>query len=173
MIEIERMFLAKYLPNLNECEKVEMMDVYMPAEIGKHSPIRIRRKGDKFRITKKYRVSATELKEETIELNEREFNLLIDNNWERVSKIRYKYPYNGLIAEIDVFQDKLTGLVTVDFEFDDNEKAKNFEMPDFCLTEVTNEDFMRGGVIFNKGYEDIKDKLEGFGYKKLFLENVN
>ena len=38
-------------------------------------------------------------------------------------------------------------------------------MPDFCLAEVTQEEFIAGGMLCGKSFEDIKDKLEKFGYR--------
>ncbi|MEK6905851.1 MAG: hypothetical protein AABX24_05615 [Nanoarchaeota archaeon] len=43
-------------------------------------------------------------------------------------------------------------------------------MPNFCLAEVTQEDFIAGGMICGKTYEDIEDDLRKFKYNKLFLE---
>lgn len=40
-------------------------------------------------------------------------------------------------------------------------------MPDFCLAEVTEEDFVAGGVICGKSYADIESELARFGYEKL------
>ena len=61
---------------------------------------------------------------------------------------------------------KLDGLVVVDFEFGTEEEKLAFEMPDFCLVEVTQEEFIAGGMLAGKSYEDIKEKLEEFGYSK-------
>jgi len=46
----------------------------------------------------------------------------------------------------------------------------NFQMPDFCLVDVTPEVFIAGGVICGKTYADIEDSLKKFGYSKLFLK---
>ncbi len=40
-------------------------------------------------------------------------------------------------------------------------------MPDFCLVEVTQEDFVAGGMLCGKSYEDIKADLDRYGYTKL------
>lgn len=40
-------------------------------------------------------------------------------------------------------------------------------MPDFCLAEVTEEDFIAGGVICGKTYADVAPELARFGYEKL------
>ncbi len=68
-----------------------------------------------------------------------------------------------------MFQGDLKGLVVVDFEFDSIEEKDSFEMPDFCLVDVTQEDFIAGEMICGKFYEDIESELNRFDYKKLFL----
>jgi len=42
-----------------------------------------------------------------------------------------------------------------------------FVIPDFCLAEVTHEDFLAGGMLCGKSYSDIEDKLKKFGYVKI------
>ncbi|MBI5872109.1 hypothetical protein HZB88_03405, partial [archaeon] len=83
--------------------------------------------------------------------------------------LRYYYDYSSRIAEFDIFQDELKGLVLVDFEFATIEEKDNFQIPDFCLIDTTQEVFTAGGMICGKSYQDIKDNLKKFNYKKLFF----
>ena len=69
-----------------------------------------------------------------------------------------------------MFQGALCGLVLVDFEFDDRAELDSFEMPDFCLADVTDEVFIAGFKLSGKKYVDIEDNLTRFGYKKLSLD---
>lgn len=173
MIELEKTYLAKKLPeNLKSCKFKEIIDVYIP-KLSDHPKIRLRKNGDRFEITKKEpinRKDTSNLKEQTIILTETEFNALNKLEGKRVRKIRYHYDYNGQMAEIDVFQDDLRGLVVVDFEFASLKEKNNFQMPNFCLVDVTQEDFIAGGMLCGKSYKDIKNQLIKFGYKKLFVE---
>lgn len=174
MIELEKTYLAKKLPeDLKNCELKEIIDVYLP-KTSEHPKLRLRKNGDKFELTKKEPVNqgdASHQKEQTIILTEIEFNDLNQQlKGKRIRKIRYNYDYNGRIAEFDVFQDELYGLVVIDFEFANSDEKNNFQMPDFCLIDVTQEIFMAGGMICGKSYTDIEDNLEKFGYNKLFLE---
>lgn len=175
MIEHERTFLAKSFPEgLKNCIFKEMLDIYLPDGMS-HASIRIRKRGEnRFVITKKQPVNEndhSQLKEETIVLTKEEFELLEKQiAGRRVHKVRYYYDCNGKIAEIDVFTDKLKGLVLVDFEFETEEEKLKFEMPDFCLVDVTQEKFIAGGMLCGKSYEDIEEELESHNYTKLFLE---
>ncbi len=58
----------------------------------------------------------------------------------------------------------------VDFEFKNLKEKDAFTMPDFCLAEVTQEEFTAGGMLCGKDFADIEENLEKFNYKKLFLE---
>lgn len=170
MIEREKTYLAKQLPEgLEKCEKKEIYDLYLPKE-HPHPKIRIRKNGNKFEITKKKPISgedASHHHEHTIHLNEAEFNSLKKLPTKDVRKVRYFYPFNGRTAEIDVFQDALKGLVLVDFEFQSKKEMNNFEIPKFCLADVTQEEFIAGGMLCGKSYENIEKELDKFGYKRI------
>jgi adenylate cyclase len=169
MIELEKTYLAKELPDLSNCKSKSMIDVFIPKS-ERHPILRIRKNGDKFEITKKHPTKegdSSKQHEFTINLTGEEFNSLSQINGKITEKIRYEFSYNGRICEIDVFQGMLKGLVLVDFEFDSEEEKDNFEMPEFCLADVTHEEFVAGGMVCGKSYEDIEEELKKFNYKKL------
>lgn len=173
MIELEKTYLAKYIPeNLTDYQSKEIIDVYLSKD-SDHPKLRLRKNGDSFELTKKAPVKtddASQQEEQTINLTATEFDRLNSQiEGKVVSKIRYFYDYNGNIAEFDVFQDKLLGLVIIDFEFITVFEKEDFVMPDFCLADVTQEVFVAGGVICGKSYEDIEADLDKFEYKKLFI----
>jgi len=178
-IELEYSYLAKELPQgLRSCKSKEMLDIYIPDGIP-HAPIRIRKRGEKYEITKKCPENEDDhsrLIEQTIVLTEKEFLALRNEiKGRRVHKTRYFYPHNGRTAEIDVFMDDLEGLVLIDFEFENEEEKSKFKAPDFCLVRVRGdgiqgENFLAGGMLCGKKYSDLEPKLKKLGYKKLFLE---
>ena len=69
-----------------------------------------------------------------------------------------------------MFRGKLAGLVLVDIEFQSVEEKDEFKAPSWCLAEVTQENFLAGGMLCGKSYADIKEKLLQFGYEKLLLQ---
>jgi len=172
MIELERTYLAKYLPKgLSNCDSKEIIDIYIPKS-SIHPTLRIRKNGSKYEITKKEPVKGNDSshqREQTIILTESEFKELAQLDGKKTYKIRYCYDYNGRTAEIDVFQGTLKGLIIVDFEFKEIGEKDSFEMPDFCLIDITQEEFIAGGMLCGKSYEDIEDDLKRFNYSKLFL----
>lgn len=169
MDEFELTFLAKFLPNdLEKFPSKEIVDIYIPKE-KEHPTIRLRKNGDVLELTKKEPVNGEDSSwqlEQTIHLTEEEYKVFAKLDGKKNSKIRYKYPYQNQTAEIDVFQDDLKGLVVVDFEFESKDAMKNFEMPDFCLADVTHEKFIAGGMVCGKKYQDLESELKRFNYKK-------
>jgi len=168
-IELERTFLLKKIPvDLKTLEFREIFDIYIPKS-APHPILRIRKKGDKFEITKKHPVKTgdySRYSEETIPLLEEEFLELAELPGKRVRKIRHNYPVGANIAEIDVFQDELKGLILIDFEFKTMEEKNDFIMPEFCLAEVTPDKTFTGGLLAGKKYSDIEAQLSKYGYNK-------
>jgi len=169
-IELEKTFLAKEVPKgLFDCKFKEIIDIYIP-ESHPHPNLRIRKKGDKFEMTKKSPVKegdSSEQTEHTITLTDEEFKTLQKVKGKSVRKYRYYYNHKGIQAEFDVFKDGLEGLMLVDFEFAEMADKNNFEMPDFCLADVTQEDAFAGGMLCGKKYSDILPILKKYKYKKL------
>ncbi len=169
--ELERTFLAKFLPEgLNQCEFVDLIDNYIPKN-SNHPILRIRKKGNKTVITKKYKKNegdASVMVEETILLDSEEHKFLNQLEGKKFSKKRFLYEYKkDHMCKVDVYQKDLKDLVVIDFEFSNLEDKEKFLIPNFCLVEITNEEFLVGGMLCGKSYEDLKDNLTRFNYKKL------
>lgn len=171
-IEIERTYLAKSLPEgLINCQNKEIMDLYLPKGSA-HAKLRIRKSGDSYTITKKSLVkegdASTQI-EQNIKITGEEFKSFSKIEANSIHKMRYLYPYQGKTAEIDVFLDRFEGLVLIDFEFNTKEEHGEFQVPDFCLADVTQEDCIAGGVLSNSDFSSIKEFLEKYGYEKIRL----
>ncbi len=169
-IEIEKTYLIKYIPkNLFKCQFKEIEDLYIPKGAS-HARLRIRRSGDLFVVTKKIPVkdrNASFHSEFNLEITKQEFNALRSSKCDIVRKTRFYYPYLGMMAEIDVFKGKHKGLVLVDFEFSNKNKLDKFKIPDFCLVDVSEEEFVAGGVLCKHSFSSLKPHLKKFNYKKI------
>jgi len=165
MMEFEKTYLLKFFPEeMKSSKQKEIVDCYVPAG-SDHPMLRIRKNGEKFEITKKQPAKdASEQTEETILLTEQEFNALRAAKSKDVSKVRHVFLYQGRTCEIDVFAGPLNGLVLVDFEFDSREEKDAFEMPKFCLADVTYETFIAGGMLAGKSFRNIRTQLDRFNY---------
>jgi len=169
-IELERAFLLKYKPeNFDKCKSTEILDVYFPKS-AEHPVLRLRKKGDKLELTKKFPLDgkdSSEQAEHTIILSEEEFEEFSKLEGKKLRKIRYYYPMGNLTAEIDIYQDKLQGLCVVDFEFKTKQEKDNFSMPNFCLCDVSQEKTFAAGLLAGKKYSDIKLFLDKLNYRKV------
>lgn len=169
-VELERRFLVRFLPEgIGGCESKEMLDIYIPST-AYHPTLRLRKNGDRFVMTKKEPVAdgdSSRQLEQTIPLREDEFRELSTLQGKRLQRVRYNYPCDGLTAEISVFKGAMEGLAMVDFEFGTVEEKDSFRPPDFCLAEVTNEDFLAAGLLCGKAYSDIEKELARFGYSRI------
>lgn len=173
MVKFEKTYLVKFLPeNLGEFASNEIADIYIP-EFSFHPKLRIRKNGGNFEISKKELIVEDKKsyhQEQTIFLTEIEYNELAKLAGKKVRKLRIEYPYdvaNELRADIDIFQDSLFGLVVASFDFNSEEQRTSFVMPDFCLADISSEDFIAGGIICGKTYKDIEKDLEKYNYKKI------
>lgn len=141
MMEIERKFRVKYLPDqLEQYEKKVIEQGYLC----KGPVIRIRKSNNRYILTYKNKTGiiqegAIQSQEIEVDLTEESFLHLkekVDGNM--IEKTRYLIPLSdGLTAELDVFSGKLTGLVFVEVEFKSKEEAENFQLPEWFLEDVS------------------------------------
>jgi len=166
-------FELTYLPKKEILSKLqgviykEMLDIYLPST-SKHPTLRIRKSGNRYEITKKEPVKegdSSHQLEITILLTQSEFEELSLIKGKRVSKNRYLYTEGCYTYEIDVFQGDLNGLILVDIEFKSNKEKSEFIQPAWLSKEVTQEEFIAGGMLCGKSYKDIASKLNKFGYE--------
>ena len=169
-LELELTFLVKELPDgIKTVGPTRIVDIYIP-DTPEHSHLRLRQKGEKYEITKKMPVlegNASEQIEQTIPLIKEEFTALSNCSKKRVAKDRYNIMVEGKMAEIDVFVDELEGLVLMDFEFNTIEEKSAFKVPSIALADVTQEEFIAGGLLAGKAYNNIVLELKRFNYKQI------
>lgn len=172
-IEYEKTYLLKSLPaGIEQANYVLISDIFIP-ELAGHPQVRLRQKGDEYVITKKYPVNSGDSSkqfEHTIELDKDEFDALASCSDKGFVKRRYFMEFGGRPAEIDIYHEKLEGLAVIDFEFDTEEEKDQFEMPDFVLADVTQEEAIAGGFLAGKTIDDIIPLIEKYGYKKMEIK---
>jgi len=158
MIEIEKTFLVKQLPNnLSQYKSQKIRQGYISST---PSPLRIRQKGDKFELTKKVPLKAgnfSSFNETNIYLTEDEFNKLWKLVEKSLEKTRYLIPIkNNLIAELDVFEEKLEGLAFVEVEFKSQKEMDSFIPLNWFGKDVTQEKFAANVFLAGKSFKEIE-----------------
>lgn len=170
-VELEFTFLAAALPaEIQGVRPKRLVDVYIPETGVVHPSLRLRKRGDILELTKKSPIQegdASTQYEITITLSQNEFDALNTISQRRIVKDRYNVVIDGFPAEVDVFQESLKGLVLIDFEFTNEEARARFKAPAICLADVTQEEWIAGGLLAGKSYEDIAAKLEALHYKAI------
>lgn len=170
MIELERTFLARVVPDdIRDFESKEITDLYIP-KCSLHPKLRIRKYGDRYEITKKEPIDDRDKSqqiEQTISITYDEYLALTKIEGKEIHKVRYYYKYHEHVAQFDIFKKDLEGLVLIDYEFRSLEDKESFKMPYFCLAEVTNEHFIAGGMICGKKYDDISVFLSTYNYVRI------
>lgn len=172
-VELEKTYLARYIPAQIDGAKSKIIrDVYIP-EAADHAVLRLRQIGRAYEITKKMPIdrndSARQL-EQTIPLVEDEYNALAGVSNKVLVKERFYCTVFGHTAEVDVYMEDLAGLVMIDFEFQTEEEMAAFEPPEFCLADVSQDVVSAAGKLAGKTYADIQARLEYYTYKPLFKD---
>ncbi len=175
-IEREKTYLLKALPDgLTAWRSTIIRDIYVP-EAADHAVLRLRQKGGKYEMTKKIPVSGTDSSrqhEHTILLSQEEFEALAKCSTKQIIKRRFFGDLAGHSAEVDVFMGTLEGLAVVDFEFDSDDKLAAFAQPDIALADVTQDEWIAGGKLAGKSYNDILPALERYGYQSVHIKGID
>lgn len=137
--EIERKFLVRRMPEaLATFPHVEIWQGYL-ATAPDGVQVRMRKAGERHSLTyKRNRGNAREERE--IELAPEQFAVLWPaTEGRRLTKVRYDVPLGDRVVEIDVYTGKHEGIVVAEVEFDDEEAARSFQVPEWLGPDVTHD----------------------------------
>ncbi len=151
-MEIERKFLVRTLPDdLTQYEHHIIRQAYISTD----PTMRLRQKDEQYIFTFK---GEGLLAREEFEYNltaEQFYRLWNKVETETVAKTRYCIPLpHGFVAELDIYEDGLAGLLTVEVEFKTMKDAETFTPPHWFSEEVTNDG------RFSNSYLAVNGKME-------------
>lgn len=134
-MEIERKFLANTFPF--QLENFECLTITQ-AYISTNPTIRIRKSNQDFILTIKGSGSISREEYEIAITKTQYHNLLAKIETPPLNKKRYLVPLqNNLTAEIDVYEGRLEGLVTIEVEFESISDFEYFQIPKWFGKEVS------------------------------------
>lgn len=151
-VERERRFLIKTLPSgLNlEQDYRRICDRYFP-----NTFLRLREVSTPEGYPIQYKFARKEATGDSnghahitnLYLTPHEYSLLSTLGGLELHKRRYRYPDLEYVIGIDVFEERLAGLVLAEVEFKCDAAMQQFQPPSFCTVEVTDDSFFRGGHL--------------------------
>lgn len=160
--EFEIAWLVKQMPSdLDKSPAVKIKQGYLPNNNPRIKDIRVREKNNKFTYTvKKFQKGSKETgycSEETKNLTGKKFEKYWENAKKKTTKTRYFYSLkNGLLAEIDVYANNLSGLNVVEVEFPNVSVFKSFKKPSWFGKEVTDSKGIYPPVIAEMTIDEVK-----------------
>lgn len=106
---------------------------------------------------------STTMLETTTELSKYEFKALSSGIENNVKKERYAVNISDRKGELDIFTNRRTGLVIVEFEFQNEANLIEFEQnSNLNLVDITNVEWFAGGRLAEIDAEILHQKLSSF-----------
>lgn len=138
--EVERKFLLTAPPEGLESHPSERISQgYLALDPG-GAEVRLRRRGYRTLLTIKQGRGLARSEEEFVIDGPRFDRLWAGTGGRRVEKVRYRVPLEGdLVAEVDLYDGALQGLVTAEVEFPTRAAAEAFRPPAWLRVEVTDD----------------------------------
>ncbi len=161
MIENELSYLIKRMPDLAGIPGKDIEQHYLSES---EEPLRIRRSGGTYELTKKLNVAGDDLsrrEEITVPLDREEFYLLLGLSKRGLTKTRHYLRLDGtLTAELDIFHGQLEGLAMVEVEFPNEETRSAFVPPRWFGRDVSQEEWSSNSSLAGKSFASVKRHLE-------------
>lgn len=134
-MEIERKYLVNTLPEHLENYPCRILE---QGYLNTSPVVRIRRDNEKYELTYKS-AGLMSRQEYNLPLDQESYeHLLTKIDGRLIKKKRYMIPlFSGLTAELDIFEEDLAPLQLVEVEFQTEEQANTFTVPDWFGEDVT------------------------------------
>ncbi|CAN5631900.1 hypothetical protein BH18ACI3_BH18ACI3_20740 [soil metagenome] len=166
-IELHRSFLIDGLPEplKRASAHLQIFDNYIPDTRLRLRSLRDPETASWTRILQQ-RFPATEnnlscIKFSEIYLNDAEYANFQIFEGSEIRKNRYFHEFDQRTFAFDVFLGKLWGLNIARAEFATEIELDRFELPSFCVLEITNDTFFMGEILVTKTFEEVRGEVGG------------
>ncbi len=149
--EIERKFLVKELPHLSGIEKIGYERYFLFNENG--IELRVQRKGEKYELERKVKVSDIERTREKITLTEAEFTVLKTLGQESILRDSYTFSESPNIS-LKIYHGKHKGLMRAEVECDSVEELADFTPLPWFGEEITHSPLARDAELLKLSGEE-------------------
>ncbi len=153
-MEIERKFLVKQLPSLDEYSSKYITQGYISTD----PVIRIRQMDDSYFVSMKS-LGNLEREKFKMPITQEQFEHLltkVDSTF--IKKRRYLIPLGyGEHAHLDVYEDCLDGLLTVEVKFESRVLADNFSPPSWFGQDITHDNRYKNNHLATYGIPAIRE----------------
>lgn len=155
--EIERKFLIKKMPDLSNFESV----IYERYYIFRNNTVemRVQKKGDKYEIERKEVVNGLSAKKTKLAISEPEFEKLKQLGSDVILREGFFISSNPGVS-IKIYHGKYEGLKKIEVEFDSENEARTFQIPDWYGEEITGSIVSRDSKLLDLSDEEFKNFLE-------------
>lgn len=146
-MEIERKFLVSEVPQavLDNVRPSTIEQGYLVCTEGEE--LRIRNRDNNYTLTQKRGEGLVRQERET-EISAEAFAIMWPFTGSRqLTKQRYVFQYNGQTCELDIYSGRLTGLIVMEAEFDNETDARAFTPPSYCTKEVTEDRHFKNATL--------------------------
>lgn len=124
--EIERKYLIKQMPDLNNIKPIRYERYYIRDNVD--NQVRVQKKDEKFELETKAKINDIEYKKEKQEITEQEFLKLIKECKTVIIRDSYLINENPNIT-IKIYHGKYEGLIRAEIEFNNEYEYNNFKIP--------------------------------------------
>jgi len=135
MIELERKFFVKNLPDLRNIKPINYERYFLSDDV--NSQIRLQKKNDNYEIETKEKINDIEYKKSKEKISKEKFIELSKECNNFIMRDSYQISENPNIS-IKIYKMKYDGLLRVEIEFNNIEEYNNFKIPDWFGNEITN-----------------------------------
>lgn len=157
MLEIERKFLIKELPDLTHMQPIHYERYFVINTSNQH--VRVQKKGNRFELETKVKINELEFHKDKQEISKAYFLELSHNCNKAIVRDSYLIHKNPNIT-IKKYFDDYEGLIRAEIEYDNMEQINTFVLPDWLGKEITGTELANDNKLITLDRNKFLKKLQ-------------